>query len=73
MTSEEAVCYSFRTVATALWVSSIILIAGFMVLTFSGFTLNSEMGLNTAIALALALVADFLFLPPLLMKIDRGK
>ncbi len=71
--STEAVRYSFRTVGTALWVTSMILVAGFGVLTFSGFGLNSEMGLLTAISLVLALMADFLFLPPLLMKLDRGR
>ena len=73
MNSREAVLYSFRTVATALWVSSLTLIAGFLVLAFSGFTINSDMGLLTAIALALALAADFLFLPPLLMKLERSE
>jgi predicted RND superfamily exporter protein len=73
MDAEEAVCYSFRTVGKALWTSSVVLFAGFYVLTFSGFRLNADMGLLTAIALALALAADFLFLPPLLMKLERKK
>jgi len=46
-------------------------IAGFMVLTQSAFKLNSDMGLLTAITIALALIADFIFLPPLLMKVDK--
>ncbi|MEE8575580.1 MAG: MMPL family transporter, partial [Thermodesulfobacteriota bacterium] len=65
LNSMEAVCYSFRTVGTALWVSSITLISGFAVFAFSGFTMNSDMGMLTAITLAIALIADFLFLPPL--------
>ncbi len=69
----EAVRYAFRTVGTAIWVTSLILVAGFMVLTYSGFKFNSEMGLLTAVALGCALLADFLFLPPLLMKIEEGK
>jgi predicted RND superfamily exporter protein len=32
---------------------------------------NADMGLLTAITIAFALAADFLFLPPLLMKLDR--
>ncbi len=67
----EAVRYAFRTVGTALWVTSFILVAGFLVLSQSGFELNSEMGLLTAIAIVFAIVADFLFLPPMLMLIDR--
>lgn len=66
----EAVKYSFQTVGTAMWITSLVLIAGFIVLTFSGFAPNTNMGILIAITIALALMADFLFLPPLLMKID---
>jgi hypothetical protein len=73
MDALEAVCYSFKTVGKALWVTSFILIAGFVVLSFSGFRMNSDMATLTAIALVFALMADFLFLPPLLIKIDKAK
>lgn len=73
LNTKESVCYSFRTVGTALWVTSFILIAGFFVLTYSGFAVNSDMGFLTAIAIALALLADFLFLPTLLMRLEEGK
>jgi predicted RND superfamily exporter protein len=66
-----AVRYAFRTVGTALWITSFILIAGFLVLSRSGFELNSEMGLLTACAIAFAIIADFLFLPPLLIMLAR--
>ncbi|MDH5649130.1 MAG: MMPL family transporter [Gammaproteobacteria bacterium] len=66
-----AVRYAFATVGTALWFTSAALIAGFLVLTLSSFRMNSDMGTLTAITIALALAADFLFLPPLLMKLDR--
>jgi len=72
MDSHDAVRYAFHNVGTALWVTSLILAAGFSVLIFSGFTLNSEMGLLTAITIAFALAADFLFLPPLLMALESG-
>jgi len=48
-------------------------VAGFSVLTYSGFALNADMGLLTAIAIGFALVADFLFLPTLLMKMKEEK
>jgi predicted RND superfamily exporter protein len=67
MSSEDAVRYAFSTVGTALWVTSLALIAGFGILAFSHFQLNAGMGLLTAITLSLALAADFLFLPPLLI------
>ena len=70
---EGAVRYAFTTVGTALWVTTLVLIAGFSVLAFSTFKVNAGMGLLTALAIAFALIADFLFLPPLLMKLDGAK
>lgn len=67
----DSVRYAFRTVGTALWVTSLVLMAGFLVLTLSAFKPNAGMGLMTAITIGLALLADFLFLPPLLMKIEE--
>ena len=64
-------CVAFHTVGIALLVTTLVLVAGFMVLTQSAFKLNSDMGLLTAITIALALAADFFFLPPLLMKLDK--
>lgn len=70
--AEDAVRYAFHTVGIALLVTTLVLIAGFMVLTQSAFKLNADMGLLTAITIGLALIADFIFLPPLLMKADRS-
>ena len=69
----DAVRYAFSTVGMALWVTSVVLVIGFMLLTLSTFKLNSAMGLLTSIVITFALVADFLLLPPLLMKLDKGK
>ena len=71
LSSEDAVRYAFHTVGIALLVTTLVLIAGFMVLHQSAFKLNSDMGLLTAITIGLALIADFIFLPPLLMKADK--
>ncbi len=73
LSAPDAVRYAFHTVGTALWVNTLILVAGFSVLAFSAFELNAGMGLLTAITIALALLADFLFLPPLLMKLEERK
>jgi len=69
--SEQAVRYAFTSVGRALLVTSIVLIAGFLVLALSSFKLNSGMGLLTALVIALALIADFLLLPTLLMKLEE--
>lgn len=73
LTSFEAVDYAFRNVGVALWVTSAVLIAGFMILAQSSFELNAGMGLMTSIIIAIALVLDFLMLPPLLMMIDATR
>jgi hypothetical protein len=69
--SKQAVRYAFTSVGRALITTSVVLIAGFLVLALSAFKLNSGMGLLTAMIIGLALVADFLLLPPLLMKIEE--
>ena len=66
----DAVRYAFSNVAQAIVVTSLILIAGFSVLATSDFALNSLMALLTAIAIGMALLADFLLLPALLIKLD---
>jgi predicted RND superfamily exporter protein len=70
--TEDAIRYAFSTVGTALWVTSLILIAGFGVLALSAFKINQEMGVLMAITLACALVADFLLLPALLLITDKS-
>ena len=69
--SEDAVRYAFSTVGVALWITSAVLISGFIVLSTSHFTMNNGMGLMTAITIAIALFMDFLLLPPLLMSMEK--
>ena len=69
--SDEAVRYAINTVGRALTVTSIVLVAGFLVLAFSNFQMNSQMGVVVAIVIVLALAAVFLLLPPLLMALDK--
>ena len=69
--AEDAVRYAFSTVGIALWVTSVALIIGFLVLSTSAFKLNSGMGLLTAIVIAVALIVDFFLLPPILIKLDN--
>jgi predicted RND superfamily exporter protein len=71
--AKEATKYAFHTVGMALLTTSIVLVIGFMVLALSSFKLNAGMGMLTAIVIALALIADFFFLPALLMKLDKKK
>ncbi len=70
---EDAIRFSYSHVGKALWVTTVTLVAGFLVLSFSSFKLNVDMGILTAVAISIALVMDFLLLPPLLMFLDREK
>ncbi len=68
LSAEDAVRYAFNNVGLALVVTSLVLITGFMILAQSHFYLNSSMGLLTSVVIALALIIDLTFLPPLLIK-----
>ncbi len=66
----ESVKYAYRNVGVAILVNTVILTAGFLVLTTSSFKVNFDMGMLTAIAIVFALVLDFLLLPALLVFFD---
>ena len=70
MSPAEAVRYSYKTVGTAMLITTVALVAGFSVLAFSGFKMNGDMGMMAALTISLALVLDFFYLPILLMKFD---
>ena len=64
---EDSIRHAFRSVGTAIVVNTIILTAGFLVMTTSAFKMNVDLGLMTVLAIVFALILDFLFLPALLM------
>ncbi len=72
---EDAVRYAFHTAGTAIFVTTVILAAGFAVLVTSSFKLNADLGLLTALAVIFAMLINFLLLPSLFLafrKRDRG-
>jgi predicted RND superfamily exporter protein len=71
--AEDSVRYAFKSVGMALTVTSLALVIGFAILGQSGFAVNRDMARLTAITLSFALFVDFLFLPPLLIFLDRMK
>ncbi|NOZ11571.1 MAG: MMPL family transporter [Gammaproteobacteria bacterium] len=73
ISTHDAIRYSFSHVGKALWVTTLIMIAGFSVLAFSSYKLNVDMGVLTVMAVAVALAMDFLLLPVLLMFMDKDK
>ncbi len=71
MDPETAIRYAFISVGKALFITTIVLIAGFLVLTASGFQPTWGMGWLASITIGIALLADFLLLPTLLLSLDR--
>lgn len=69
--THDAVRFSFDHVGNALWITTVILVSGFSVLTFSSFAINVQLGVLTAMTLASALLLDLLLLPSLIMWLDR--
>ena len=69
----EAVRSAFHMVGHALWTTTAVLSAGFLVFATSGFEVSWALGLLVTITIVFALVADFLLLPTLLIAIDRRK
>lgn len=70
MSAAQSVRYAFHTVGPALWITTLILTAGFLVLSFSGFKVNSDMGMMTSVTIVIALLMDFFFLPAVLMRVE---
>ena len=72
-TAADAIRYAFKSVGIALIVNTFILTLGFAVMMTSSFKPNVDMGMLTVLAIVFALVLDFLFLPALLLMMDRDK
>ncbi|WP_455207463.1 efflux RND transporter permease subunit [Kaarinaea lacus] len=71
LTPELAIQETFYLVGPAMAVTTLALVAGFLVLTFSDYKMSADMGLLSAITVSIALLMDFLLLPALLLKLSR--
>ena len=69
----ESVQSAFRSVGKALFATTIVFGLGFMVFGASGMATNQALGLLVGMTVIIALAADFLFLPPLLMALDTTR
>lgn len=70
LSAEDAVRYAFRSVGVALWITTLVLVVGFLILGVSDFKPIADTGLLVAIVISIALIFDFLLLPPLLILLD---
>ena len=71
LAAADAVRSAFHTVGQALLTTTVVLSAGFMTFATSGFEVSWSLGLLVTMTITLALAADFLLLPTLLIAIDR--
>ncbi len=69
----EAVQSAFRSVGRALLATTVVFALGFLVFGASGLVTNQALGMLVGMTVVIALLADFLFLPPLLMALDRTR
>ncbi len=69
---EEAVRYAFDTAGRALFTTTVVLVAGFLILVFSPFVPTAQVGVLTAMIIGFALLADLSLLPALLTALDRS-
>ncbi len=69
--AKGAVIYAFETVGKALVTTTIVLVAGFGILSTSPFALNSYMARITLVIIIAALVIDFILLPSLLILASK--
>ena len=71
--SAAAIEYAFGTVGAAMLVTTVVLAAGFALLILSPFSPTWGMGGLLSLTIVLALLFDFLLLPPLLLVTDSKK
>ena len=71
LSTPQAIRFALNTVGKAITINTIILAAGFSILAMSSFKINQESGMLTAMAVAAALLLDFLLLPALLLVFDK--
>lgn len=72
-TAADAVTQTFIGVGPALTLTTFVLVVGFLIMTFSQFMANTDVGLLTASVIAAALFLDFFMLPSLLLLFKVGE
>jgi predicted RND superfamily exporter protein len=70
--NQAAVSFVFRNVGVAMLITSLVLVAGFLVLSVSALSPTRGVGTLLAVTLSFALLVDFFMVPPLLLALDRA-
>jgi uncharacterized protein len=72
LSSRQAILKTFEESGNALIMTSVILVVGFGLLSFSDFLINVNLGLFSASIISLALFADFIITPALIVALNPG-
>jgi uncharacterized protein len=70
LSAAQSVRYSLVHVGKAVWSTTIVLTGGFLVLAYSDFSLNHQLGMLSAMTISIAIILDFFLLPALLIQLD---
>ncbi|NQZ10662.1 MAG: MMPL family transporter [Algicola sp.] len=73
LNAADSIREAFQRVGLALLTTSVVLASGFMILAISHMNTSATIGILMATTLIIALIVDFLLLPPLLLFMDRDK
>jgi predicted RND superfamily exporter protein len=65
----EALCRAFQSVGRAMCITTLVLVSGFMIFTLSLLESMTNFGLLISLTVSIALAADFLLMPALILKL----
>lgn len=71
MNAHDSTRFSCLHVGKAIIATTLILVAGFAVVSQSVFQINAQLGALTIMTISTPLLLDFFFLPALIMSLDR--
>ena len=71
--AHKAIQHTLLTTGRAMLITSIVLCAGFLILMFASMTNVIRFGMLTSIAIIVALLADFVLAPSLMILVTRNK
>lgn len=69
----SAIRHTYSVAGLNIVYMTLVLVLGFMVLTLSGFDLNHDLGIMSALTIGIAAAVDLLLLPALLFEIDSRR
>ena len=73
LSTRDSLLYMYRVVGKPMFITSLSLVIGFGVLSFSGFQVNWAMGVLAAWTIAIALITDLVLVPSILWRLEPNQ